>query len=53
MREISQKDEKQEKVQEIIEKTPGTGIIYCSSRKHVMELSEYLISKGIKTGVYK
>jgi len=45
VREISAKEEKQKKVVEIIEKTPGTGIIYCSSRKHVIELSEYLISK--------
>jgi len=53
VREVSQKEEKQAKTLEIIEKTPGTGIIYCSSRKHVIELSEYLISKWIKTWVYK
>ncbi len=53
VREISAKDEKQAKVLEVIEKTPGTGIIYCSSRKHVMELSDFLISKGIKAGIYK
>jgi len=53
VREISQKEEKQEKVLEIVEKTPGTWIIYCSSRKHVIELSDYLISKGVKTWVYK
>jgi len=53
VREISEKSEKQAKALEIINKTPGTGIIYCSSRKHVIELSDYLISKWIKTGVYK
>ena len=53
MREVSQKEEKQAKTLEIINKTPGTGIIYCSSRKHVIELSEYLVSKWIKTWVYK
>ncbi len=53
VREISAKEEKQKKVEEIIEKTPWIGIIYCSSRKHVIELSDYLISRGIKTGVYK
>lgn len=53
VREISDKTEKQKKTVEIIEKTPGTGIVYCSSRKHVIELSEYLISQGIKTGIYK
>jgi len=53
VREISAKEEKQAKVLNIVEKTPGSGIIYCSSRKHVIELSDYLISKGVKTGVYK
>ena len=53
VREISLKEEKQAKALEIIEKTPGSWIIYCSSRKHVIELSEFLISKGIKTWVYK
>ncbi len=53
VREVSEKSEKQAKTLEIINKTPGTGIIYCSSRKHVIELSEYLISKWVKTGVYK
>lgn len=53
VREISAKDEKQEKTLEIINKTPGVWIIYCSSRKHVIELSQYLISKWIKTWIYK
>lgn len=53
VREISEKTVKQEKVREIIHKTPGVWIIYCSSRKHVMELSEYLLSEWIKTGIYK
>jgi ATP-dependent DNA helicase RecQ len=53
VREVSEKSEKQAKTLEIINKTPGTGIIYCSSRKHVMELSAYLLSQGIKTWVYK
>ncbi len=53
VREISGTAEKQAKTKEILEKTPGVGIIYCSSRKHVIELSEYLISQGIKTGIYK
>lgn len=53
VRELSAKDEKQEKTLEIINKTPGVWIIYCSSRKHVIELSQYLISKWIKTWIYK
>lgn len=53
VREVSVKEEKQSKTLDIIEKTPGTGIIYCSSRKHVIELSAFLIWKWIKTWVYK
>jgi superfamily II DNA helicase RecQ len=49
VREVSEKSEKQAKALEIINKTPGTGIIYCSSRKHVIELSAFLTSQGIKT----
>lgn len=53
VRELSQKNEKQEKTLEIIRKTQGVGIVYCSSRKHVNELSEYLLSKGVKTWIYR
>jgi ATP-dependent DNA helicase RecQ len=53
VREISAKEEKQKKVLEILGKTPGTGIIYCSSRKNVIELTEYLQSKWLKVGSYK
>lgn len=53
VREISEKSEKMEKVLEIIQKTPWTGIIYCSSRKHVIELSDFLIVRWVKTWVYK
>lgn len=53
VRELSTKDEKQAKTLEIINKTPGAGIVYCSSRKHVVELSDFLISRWIKTWIYK
>lgn len=53
VREISATEEKQRKVLEILNKTAGTGIIYCSSRKKVIELSDYLLSKNIKVGTYK
>ncbi len=53
VREISKKEDKQAKALEIIQKTPGVGIIYCSSRKHVIELSEFLLSKNITAGIYK
>ncbi|MDD2907088.1 MAG: RecQ family ATP-dependent DNA helicase [Candidatus Gracilibacteria bacterium] len=52
VREISKKEEKLEKVREILEKTPGIGIIYCSSRKAVKEVYEYLVEVGIKAGIY-
>ena len=53
VREISGTSDKQHKVREILEKTPWVWIIYCSSRKHVIELSEYLLSQGIKAWIYK
>ena len=53
VREISGTSDKQIKVREILEKTPWVWIIYCSSKKHVVELSEYLLSQGIKTWIYK
>jgi superfamily II DNA helicase RecQ len=42
VREISKKDEKFAKVSEILQKTPGSGIIYCSSRKNVDEVYGFL-----------
>ncbi|MDQ7009411.1 MAG: RecQ family ATP-dependent DNA helicase [Candidatus Gracilibacteria bacterium] len=52
VREISKKDEKKEKVFEILSKTPGSGIIYCSSRKAVDEVYDFLIENGVKAGKY-
>lgn len=52
VREISAKNEKLKKTAEIIQKTPGTGIIYCSSRKSVTEVYEYLQSNDIPVGMY-
>lgn len=53
VREISVKEEKQRKVLDILNKTPWTGIIYCSSRKNVIELSEYLQKKWLNIWSYK
>ena len=53
VREISAKEEKQRKVLEVIKKTNWVGIIYCSSRKHVIELSEFLSEQWIQAGIYK
>lgn len=52
VREISKKEEKLEKVSEILEKTPWSWIIYCSSRKAVKEVYEYLIKAWIKAWIY-
>ena len=52
IREISKKEEKIEKVLEIIEKTLWSWIIYCASRKAVKEVYDTLISKWIKAWIY-
>ncbi len=52
IREISKRDEKLSKVSEILEKTPGSWIIYCSSRKNVKEVYDYLIQNNISAWVY-
>lgn len=52
VREISKKEEKMEKVLEVINKTPWVGIVYCSSVKAVKEIYEYLLWKWIKIGIY-
>lgn len=52
VREIAKKEEKLEKVAEIIEKTPGSGIVYAASIKNVEEVYSYLKSKGIRVGKY-
>lgn len=52
VREISKKDEKIEKVLEILNKTPWSGIIYCASRKAVKELYDVLIQNWVKAWMY-
>ncbi|MCD5385294.1 RecQ family ATP-dependent DNA helicase [Candidatus Gracilibacteria bacterium] len=52
VREISKKDEKMQKVAEILDKTKGSGIIYCSSRKAVKEVYDSLIENGVNAGIY-
>ncbi|MDD2487684.1 MAG: RecQ family ATP-dependent DNA helicase [Candidatus Gracilibacteria bacterium] len=52
VREISKKDDKLDKTLEIIEKTPGSGIIYCSSRKMVDEVYTFLQLNDINVGKY-
>lgn len=52
VREIAKKEEKLEKVAEIIEKTPGSGIVYAASIKNVEEVYNYIKSKGISVGKY-
>jgi ATP-dependent DNA helicase RecQ len=52
VREISKKDEKMEKVAEILEKTKWSGIIYCASRKAVKEVYDELIKNWVKAWIY-
>lgn len=52
VREIAKKEEKLEKVAEIIEKTPGSGIVYAASLKNVEEVYNYLKSRGVSVGRY-
>ncbi len=52
VREISAKSEKLTKTLEIVNKVAGSGIIYCSSRKMVSEVYDFLLSKGVAVGMY-
>ncbi len=52
VREISQKTEKMEKVLEILDKTPWSWVIYCSSRKAVKEVYDMLLDYKVKAGMY-
>lgn len=52
VREIAKKEEKLEKTMEIIEKTPGSGIVYAASIKNVEEVYAYLKAHGVSVGKY-
>ncbi len=52
VREISKVSEKIWKVEEILEKIPGSGIIYCSSRKSVKEVYSALHNNGVSVWMY-
>ncbi len=52
VREISKKEEKQEKILEILEKTPWEWIIYCSSLNNTKEVYEFLLDNWIKAWIY-
>ncbi|MGC4037713.1 MAG: ATP-dependent DNA helicase RecQ [Chitinophagaceae bacterium] len=45
-------DSKINKIIEVITKVPGTGIVYCKSRKRTKEISELLQLQGISSGFY-
>jgi ATP-dependent DNA helicase RecQ len=45
-------DSKINKIVEIIKKVPGTGIVYCKSRKRTQEVSELLQLHGISSDYY-
>ena len=52
VREISARKEKLEKVSEILDNTKWSWIIYCSSRKSVKEVYDYLCEKNVKAWMY-
>ncbi|MDQ1343638.1 MAG: ATP-dependent helicase RecQ [Patescibacteria group bacterium] len=52
VREISKKEAKFAKMKEVIEKTPGVGIVYCSTIKHVGEAYDFLKKNGIPAAKY-
>lgn len=52
VRELSKKNEKMQKVSDIIKATPGSGIIYCSSRKSVSEVYDFLVESGLSVWIY-
>ena len=52
VREISKKDEKMQKVAEILDKTKWSWIIYCSSRKAVKEVYDSLIENWVNAWIY-
>jgi len=47
VREISKHEEKLAKTLEIVQKTVGSGIIYCASRKAVDEVYDFLVENNI------
>lgn len=49
---VFQVDSKINKIIEILKKIPGSGIVYCKSRKRTREISELLQMQGISSDYY-
>jgi ATP-dependent DNA helicase RecQ len=45
-------DNKVRKITEILEKVPGSGIVYCKTRRATREISEWLTRQGIPAAAY-
>src|SRR3984957_1245630 len=45
-------DNKIRKITEILEKVPGSGIVYCKTRKSTREISDWLTRQGIPAAAY-
>jgi len=45
-------DNKIRKITEILEKVPGSGIVYCRTRRATREISEWLTRQGIPAAAY-
>jgi len=49
---VFQVDSKINKIREILQKVPGTAIVYCKSRKRTKAISDLLMMHGIKADFY-
>jgi ATP-dependent DNA helicase RecQ len=45
-------EDKEGKIAEILERMPGSAIVYCASRLRTHALADYLWKRGMATGVY-
>ncbi len=45
-------EEKEGKIAEILEKMPGSAIVYCASRLRTHAMADYLWKRGMASGVY-
>jgi ATP-dependent DNA helicase RecQ len=45
-------EDKEGKIAEILEKMPGSAIVYCASRLRTHAIADYLWKRGMATGVY-
>ncbi len=52
VREISKADEKRQKIIEVLNSIPWSGIVYCSSRKKTQEVYDFLVEQKVSVWIY-